>query len=230
MSLLYPQHVKATHLNFDFGTAPNWSSYPLLSLQHAITPYSDREKKGLARSKWFLEEGSGYRSEQSTKPQTLGYGFADSPVALLGWIYEKLHDWTDDYPFTDDEICTWISLYWFSTAGPAANVRIYYEAVHAWSSADPNVAKVTRERVGEHIDHVKIGYSHQPQELRPVPKTWVKKLGDVVFERDSERGGHFFAFEMPDQLVKDLRDMFRKGGGAYGVVKGRKGYHESARL
>lgn len=211
----------------DYGTPPTWSGYPIISLQHAIQPYTEREKKGLERSKWFMDEGSGYRAKQSTKPQTLGYALADSPVALLGWIYEKLHDWTDDYPFTDDEICTWISIYWFSTAGPAANIRIYYEATHKWN--DPK-NKVTRERVGEWIDHVKIGYSHQPMELRVIPKTWIKKLGNIVFERDSETGGHFFAFERPDQLVKDLRDMFRRGGGAYGVVRGRKGYHEGAKL
>lgn len=228
MSLMYPQHVKATHLNFDFGTAPTWSQHPWLSLQHALTPYTIREKKGLARAQWFQEEGSGYRLEQGTKPQTLGYALSDSPIALLAWIYEKLHDWTDDYPFTEDEILDWVSLYWFSTAGPAANVRIYYEATHSWNK--PSQGKITRESVSEYIPHVKIGYSHQPAELRPVPKTWVKKLGNVVFDRDSERGGHFFAYEMPDQLVRDLRDMFRKGGGAYGVVKGKKGYKESSKL
>lgn len=227
ISLLYPDHCKATHLNFDFGTAPTFATHPYLALKHAVLPYTEREKKGLARSKWFLEEGSGYRFEQSTKPQTLGYSLADSPVGLLGWIYEKLHDWTDDYPFTDDEICTWVSIYWFSTAGPAANVRIYYEAVHTFN--DPK-QRITRERVGEWIPHVKIGYSHQPQELRPVPKTWVAKLGNIVFERDHESGGHFFAYERPDYLVTDLRDMFRKGGGAYACIKDRRGYHVGSKL
>lgn len=51
-----------------------------------------------------MNEGSGYRVLQTTKPQTLGYALQDSPVALLAWIYEKLHDWVDDYPWTDDEI------------------------------------------------------------------------------------------------------------------------------
>lgn len=41
--------------------------------------------------------------EQATKPQTIGYSLADSPVGLLAWIYEKLVSWTDDYPWTDDE-------------------------------------------------------------------------------------------------------------------------------
>lgn len=55
-------------------------------------------------------------------------------------------------------------------------------------------------------------------------------MGNIVFERDSDRGGHFFAFEQPELLVKDLRDMFRKGGGAFGCVKGRSGYKEAAKL
>lgn len=41
--------------------------------------------------------------EQATKPQTLGYSLADSPVGLLAWIYEKLVSWSDSYPWTDDE-------------------------------------------------------------------------------------------------------------------------------
>lgn len=49
------------------------------------------------------QKGRGYAIEQCTKPQTLGYGLADSPVALLAWMYEKLVSWTDKYPWTDDE-------------------------------------------------------------------------------------------------------------------------------
>lgn len=158
MSLMYPQHVKATHLNFDFGGPPSWSKHPILSLRNALTPFTEKEKTGLKRMEWFMNEGSSYRAQQSQKPQTLGYSLQDSPVGLLGWIYEKLHDWTDGYPFTEDEVCTWISLYWFSTAGPAANVRIYYEAVHAWNVDEEK--KVTRERLGEWIPNVKIGYRY----------------------------------------------------------------------
>ncbi|KAF1344485.1 epoxide hydrolase N terminus-domain-containing protein [Delphinella strobiligena] len=58
------------------------------------------------------------------------YALADSLEALLTWINEKLHDWTGVYPWTDDEILTWVSIYWSSTAGPAANLRIHYEATY----------------------------------------------------------------------------------------------------
>ena len=48
---------------------------------------------------------------QSTRPQTLGYSLADSPVGMLAWIYEKLVQWTDSYPWTDEEgMCSYLKL------------------------------------------------------------------------------------------------------------------------
>lgn len=216
ISLLYPQNCKATHLNMNRAQPPTFATHPLLAIEHAVKPYSKRERQGLERTKWFTEEGAGYRWTQSTKPQTLGYGLADSPVMLMAWIYEKLHDWTDAYPWTDDEICEWISIYWFSTAGPAASVRIYYEVVKG--------TNVTRTRTGQWIDGVKLGFSYNPMELSAVPNTWTRTQGQVVFERYHDSGGHFFAWEKPDNLVGDVREMFGKKGGAYGVVKGKTGY------
>lgn len=70
---------------------------------HLITPYTPAEKAGMDRTLWFRDHGYGYFMEQSTQPQTLNYGLADSPVGLLAWIYEKLVNWTDGYPWEDDE-------------------------------------------------------------------------------------------------------------------------------
>lgn len=72
-------------------------------MTHLVKPYTAREKAGIARRQWFAERGRGYFAEQSTQPQTIGYSLADSPVGLLTWIYEKLVNWTDDYPWDDDE-------------------------------------------------------------------------------------------------------------------------------
>lgn len=199
---------------------PKFTQNPWQALKHTLTPYTDAEKAGLARSEWFQQQGSGYRHEQSTKPQTIGYAFADSPVALLAWIYEKLHDWTDSYPWTDEEICTWISIYWFSAAGPAANARIYFEAFHP-SLGDKTI---TRQMLTTWTPGVKLGFAHFPKELTVLPLTWCRTLGPVVYESKHDRGGHFAAWERPDVIVGDLRNMFGKGGGAYGVVKGKDGY------
>lgn len=198
------------------GSKPAWTSNPILALQHALTPYSSRDLSGFARMKWFETEGRGYSVTQSTKPQTIGYALTDSPIGLLAWIYEKLHDWTDAYPWTDDEILTWVSIYWFSTAGPAASVRIYYEA-----AKDTNMGRLRTRR---YIPHVKLGLSYFPKEISVIPKTWGRTMGPVVYERDHESGGHFAASENPEAIAGDLKEMFGKGGGAFGVVKGKDGY------
>lgn len=195
---------------------------PFAFLAFLATPWTSKEKAGIERMKWFEKEGSGYNKQQSTKPQTIGYSQADSPIGLLAWIYEKLHDWTDEYPWTDDEILTWVSIYQFSTAGPAAASRIYYEVMH-----DPKrmAKKITTEQ-----SRPKLGIANFPKEIAVTPKSWHGSLGDVVFESDYDRGGHFAAHERPDAVVDDLRKMFGKGGGAYGVVEGKNGYDGDAKL
>ena len=149
----YPEHCKASHINMARGNAPAWSKHPILALQHAITPYSEKDKKGFARTEWFAREGRGYFMEQATKPQTLAYALNDSPVALLAWIYEKLHDWTDGYMWTEDEIFTWVSVYQFSKAGPGAAHRIYYEVMHT----KPGPRAFTRTEAESYIKGVKLG-------------------------------------------------------------------------
>lgn len=172
MGVLYPQHVLASHINLVRANPPSFSSQPALALQHALTPYSESEKIGLERSNWFTTEGQAYRQLHATKPQTLSYAFASSPVALLAWIYEKLHDWTDAYPWTDDETLTWVSIYWFSTAGPNAHIRIYYEASH-----NPTKEVPSRERASEWVGSVKLGLAHFPNEITVVPRIWGRTLG-----------------------------------------------------
>lgn len=229
MGLIYPQHVRASHINLVRAHRPSFLRNPLLALQHALSPYSDRDRVGFARTKWFLEEGAGYRSQQATKPQTLGYALADSPVGLLAWIYEKLHDWSDEYPWTDDEILTWVSIYWFSTAGPAASLRIYYEATHApkKSPGKDRLAFIDRNRTHSWIAGVKLGLAHFPKELTIVPHTWSATMGDIVYQSDNPHGGHFAATEHPEVIARDLRNMFGKQGRAYGCVKDKDGYRSS---
>ncbi|KAJ5239405.1 hypothetical protein N7468_004024 [Penicillium chermesinum] len=218
LGLLLPDHCKASHMNMVEATAPTFTSSPFLAVKHAIMPYSDHEKKRQERRAWFRQEGSGYNKLQSTKPQTIGFGLSDSPVTLLAWIYEKLHDWTDSYPWTDDEILTWISIYWFSVAGPEASVRIYYECHHPES-----VGGIYHPRLMEYIPHVKFGFAHLPREINTVPRVWASTLGEVVLQSEHAAGGHFAAWEVPSVLAADLSTMFRPGGPCFGLVASRSG-------
>lgn len=222
----YPESCKASHVNVVNARPPKLlSRNPIWALRHKLMPYTEKEKKGIARGQWFASEGMGYNLLQSTKPQTLAYALEDSPVALLAWILEKLKDWTDEYPWTDDEILTWISIYQFSKAGPAAAHRIYYETMHT----PPGKRTFTRAQGASYNPHVPLGLAHSPKELMVPPRSWGHTLGKVVYESFQDRGGHFCAWERPDVLVRDLRAMLGKGGKCFGVVKGRDGYGRSGK-
>lgn len=210
-----PEHVKAHHVNSIVPAEPNATAHPELYAKVQTTPLSDTEKAGLARSGWFSQEGNGYYRKQATKPQTVGYFMTDSPVGLLAWIYETLHDWTDNYAWTEDEILTWISIYYFSKAGPAATSFIYYDNEHR----DPSAFQAAQA-----YTNVPLGVSRFPQEVILLPKLWNHTMGPIVFEKEHERGGHFAAWERPAAIVNDLRTMFGKDGGAYNLIKGKSGF------
>lgn len=163
--------------------APHPLHNSLCFLSHLLSRYTAEEKKGLERTQWYFSKSSGYFHQQTTQPQTLGYSLADSLVGLLGWIYEKLVVCTDDYPWEDDEgvfffwlstsvcrlrimylVLTWISIYWFSRAGPAASVRICYEVVNA----DPGVLSNPKPQPTS----IPMGHSYFPKELIILPRRY----------------------------------------------------------
>ncbi|KAH9035733.1 alpha/beta-hydrolase [Lactarius pseudohatsudake] len=207
-----PKHVKASHSNMPICDPPSFRENPITLLKYLISSFTARERQFAAHTENIFKDGRGYSAEQSTKPQTLGFSLADSPVGLLAWIYEKLVTWTDAYPWTDDEVLTWVSIYWFSRAGPAASVRIYYEFAHA-----ENGTRFPKTSVP-------VGLSFFPKEVMQLPRVWLRAQGKIVFESEHEVGGHFAAYEQPEALVTDLRKMFGKSGPAAGVVPGYTGY------
>ncbi|KAJ6451639.1 Alpha/Beta hydrolase protein [Mycena sanguinolenta] len=146
------KHSKAWHTNLVFRAPP-----PTDAAHPELTP---KEQAWITRTEWFRNKGSGYLAEQSTQPQTLGYGLADSPVGLLAWIYEKLVNWTDNYPWTDDEVLTWVSVFWFSRAGPAASLRIYFEATS-------NLSEVFHS---DSMPTIPLGVSLFPKDVMIFPK------------------------------------------------------------
>lgn len=137
---LYPESMLALHLNFVLAMPPPLTKSPLGFVQflatHMLNLYTPQEQAGLKAAQNYQDNGGYYLHIMRTRPHTVGAMLADSPVALLAWIYEKLVAWTDDYPWTDQEICEWVSLYWYSRAGPAASVRIYHEMFQGEWQAD----------------------------------------------------------------------------------------------
>ncbi|KAJ7636826.1 Alpha/Beta hydrolase protein [Roridomyces roridus] len=210
----------------DFGHLVSYNIAKIYGVKHCIgappagdaNPLTPAEGARLAKNGEFFATGMGYVHIQSTRPQTLGYSLADSPVGLLAWIYEKLAQWSDGYPWTDDEVLTWISIYWFSRAGPTASIRSYREGMKG------NINSLFEAMVKEPIQSIPMGISHFPNDSIVMPKSWTRCLGNIVFDGVHESGGHFAAYERSEELVGDLRKMFGKSGPAFGVVSGKSGY------
>ena len=93
-------------------------------VKHLVTPYTQREREGLANHSTFRTKGNGYLILQSTRPQTVGYSLADSPVGMLAWIYEKLVEWSDSYPWTDEEGASLVNLVGISVSRTLVSVDV----------------------------------------------------------------------------------------------------------
>jgi len=88
LARLYPDAVRALHLNFISG-----GYHPPLT--EADRPLSPAESAWLAaRARWTEREG-GYSHIQATKPQSLAYSLTDSPAGLAAWLLEKFFAWSD---------------------------------------------------------------------------------------------------------------------------------------
>ncbi|CAI6304495.1 unnamed protein product [Periconia digitata] len=202
MGELYPESILGSHLNFIVTKPPSPISSPLLILQYLTGWLTSHEKDGLKRTQEYNDSGSGYRHIQQSRPHTIGFALADSPVALLAWIYEKLHDWTDNYSWTDDEVLTWVSIYLFSSAGPESSVRIYHDLMNP--KADINMGILLK------YNKVSLGISYFPRDVVVLPSSWGRTLGPVVFEKRHAEGGHFAAHEKPELLVQDIKAFVQK--------------------
>ncbi|MCU1463862.1 MAG: putative epoxide hydrolase [Acidimicrobiales bacterium] len=189
LGLADPAHVAGIHLNMPVAR-PDPSTFG------DLTP---REQEALDRLAHHQEWGTGYSKEQSTRPQTLGYGLVDSPAAQCAWIVEKFWDWTDcdgdpEHALTRDQMLDNVMLYWLPGTG-ASSGRLYWESFR--NAALPPVGTPT-------------GCSIFPHEIIRMSRRWVEqRFSDIRYWNELDRGGHFAAFEQPGIFVDEVRAFFR---------------------
>ncbi|MEP3225941.1 MAG: epoxide hydrolase family protein [Parasphingorhabdus sp.] len=156
------------------------------------------EQASLARFMEYQTQGGGYAEIQRTKPQTLGYGLADSPVGQMAWILEKFQGWSDsdntpDDSFDRDRLLDNIMLYWLNNAG-ASSARLYLE-----SFANPNVDPV----------QMPTGCSIFPNEIMAPSRRWAEhRFKNLQYWGESSKGGHFAAMEVPELFLGEVRRCF----------------------
>ena len=183
-----PEHVAGIHINMIIGfPGPDDGEM------------TDAEKASMGSFEYYQAWDSGYSKQQSTRPQTLGYGLVDSPVGQCGWILEKFWAWSD----TDgdpvgalgaDRILDNVMLYWLPGTG-ASSARMYWE-----SFAKTSLGPVT----------VPMGGSVFPKEIFRASKRWAAhRFSDIRYWGEPTVGGHFAAFEQPEIFVDEVRSFFR---------------------
>jgi epoxide hydrolase len=187
-----PDRVAGIHLNMPVAAPPARAADRPGDLtepeQAALTAYGEHRK-------W----GTGYSKQQSTRPQTLGYGLVDSPAGQCAWIIEKFWAWADcdghpENVLTRDQLLDNVMLYWLPGTA-ASSARLYWE-----SFVNPRLDPVA----------VPTGCSMFPKEITRLPRRWVEaRFSDLRYWNEVDRGGHFAAFEQPALFVDELRSFFR---------------------
>lgn len=164
---------------------------------------------------------SGYLHFGATRPQTLAYALADSPVGLAAFLVDKMRDWADcdgdlSRRFSTDELLTWISLYWLTgTAG--SSLDPYWDWAlgsagmpEAWQRRDVPAGIDARPLDADEQIEVPAGVAIFRRGPVRLPREWAERsYSSLERWREYDRGGHFPAWEEPDVLAKDLRDFFR---------------------
>lgn len=181
----HPTHLAGIHLNMPI----------VIPDPDTMDSLTDDEVSALGGFEHYQNWDSGYSALQSTRPQSLAYGLADSPAGQMAWILEKFWSWVDhDGDPRDvidvDRLLDNVMVYWLTnSAGSAA--RLYWE-----SFKDLDLREV----------HVPTGISSFPGEIFRTSRRWAeKRFTDLRHFGVAERGGHFAAFEQPELFVSELR-------------------------
>ncbi len=184
-----PEHCRAIHLNMPIAPPD----------PETMEDLTDAEKSAMAGMQHYQQWDSGYSKQQSTRPQTVGYGLVDSPVGQAAWIIEKFWSWTDcnghpENVLTRDELLDNVMLYWLPGTA-ASSARLYWESFN-----QPPMGKV----------QVPVGCSIFPKEIFRTSKRWAEKqYGELLHFNTLEKGGHFAAFEQPETFITEVRTCFR---------------------
>jgi pimeloyl-ACP methyl ester carboxylesterase len=152
----------------------------------------------------YDQQFSAYFKVQATRPQSIGFSLADSPVGLAAWIYALFQDVSDsasdvESVFALDAILDDIMLYWLPNTG-ASSARLYWETMQSMRHGGMPSAPMTTPA----------GISMFPGEQVRLSRRWAaRRFTNLVHFNELERGGHFAAMEQPAVFVDEVRTTFR---------------------
>jgi pimeloyl-ACP methyl ester carboxylesterase len=192
LGLKHPEALRGIHISAVADPLLTAASPPLDASEAAYR---------VSTAQWEAEEGA-YEHVHYTKPQTLAFALADSPVGLASWIVEKFHSWSDHGPdlletFPEEMLLDNLMVYW-ATETIGSSMRAYYDHAHLRPALRPD------DRV-----RVPTAVCTWPKDLVVPPRAWAERLYDVRHYTTQPHGGHFPAWEAPDAYARDLRQFAR---------------------
>jgi pimeloyl-ACP methyl ester carboxylesterase len=153
----------------------------------------------------LYKKGGGYAAMMVTRPQTEGYGLADSPAGQAAWMYDKFAAWTysggdPERSLTRDEMLDDITLYWVTNTS-TSSARLYWEN-------NNNNFNAIEQRTAE--ISVPVAVTVFPGEIYRAPRSWTERsYPKLVYFHEVNKGGHFAAWEQPQLFTEELRAAFR---------------------
>ena len=149
--------------------------------------------------RWQSAEG-GYMHEQGTKSRTIAAALGDSPVGLAAWIIEKLHGWSDhdgdvESVFPRDDLLTWVSAYWFERCIGTSFSPYAQRTDLTWPRIEAPTA-----------------FTVFPKDLVNAPREFAERYFNVQSWSEYPRGGHFAAWERPEEYVLGVRTALELAG------------------
>ena len=205
MALIAPPELLAIHTNMP-ATVPASIDKALASGTIPSDLTAD-EKNAYQQLDYFNNKGIAYALEMGNRPQTL-YGIEDSPIGLAAWMldhdirsYELITRVFDGQKegLTKDDILDNITLYWLTKTGVSA-ARLYWEAFQGPKSGFFDVRNVK----------IPVAVSIFPDEIYAAPQTWTEKAyPKLVYFNKVKKGGHFAAWEQPEEFSTELRAAFK---------------------
>jgi microsomal epoxide hydrolase len=178
----------------------------ILTMRHPEGPKGKEEEEWAKNFEIEQEMENGYRTQQSTKPQTLSYAMMDSPVGVAAWIIEKFNSWSDtvgddiESVHSKDLLLTNIMIYLVTKTFNTASWIYYGRREEGGRILSPEGKRV----------EVPTAAALFPAELLSwPPRSYVDRIYNIKQWTEMPRGGHFAALEQPDLLIKDIRTFAR---------------------
>jgi pimeloyl-ACP methyl ester carboxylesterase len=194
-----PAGLLGIHINLP-ATIPTEIAAVLAAGGPAPAGLSEKERAAFVSLDTFFKKYRAYGAIMGTRPQTIGYALADSPVGLAAWIF----DYNNGEPerlLDRDDVLDDITLYWLTNTATSA-ARLY------WETAGQSVVLAAAQKTSE--ISLPVAITVFPGEVYRAPETWARRAyRNLIYFNEADKGGHFAAWEQPELFSAELRAAFR---------------------